>query len=245
LSTSETLQKLRVEVILLKLEPRDITQDLVSLRRRKVKTFIVDVGAALIPQFLSRALAAGLMGEGDVFLFTDLEFASVDWSQFAATGAALLGLDVIDRRAVVAAVNDKRLQPELAELMLKSAHASLLHDGLQLFSAAVERASAAADLAPPAVSCQDREDVYASGARIAEALEQVREEVIHLRVRLRVRRATVLDARVRVLRGERAHLRPRGGGHLWAEGEFFMAPSRLSPPGWRRRRRRRRSPRRP
>merc|ERR1719347_711953 len=75
LSTSlvASLQEDRLEVIMENLVEKDIRPNLERLRKKNVKTMIVDISSDLVKAFLYQAMQTGVVCDGAILIFTDIK----------------------------------------------------------------------------------------------------------------------------------------------------------------------------
>ena len=137
------LQSMGVSAHLLELAKQDIRPDLVAIRNKGVRRFIVDVGSELIVPFfeqvpsaaesnpedfakmpfflLSKAMRAGIVHRGTDFVLSDLDFWSTSVEEFAHTGSGMYGFSIIDRSAI----EERVKSGEISNVSCATAHAPL------------------------------------------------------------------------------------------------------------------------
>ena len=83
--------------LLLQLTKADNRAGLVMLREGGVTTYLVDVAGPLVKSFMYQAMQAGLLAPGTTFIFSTLDFPSLELDFARLSGARLLGFSLMDQ----------------------------------------------------------------------------------------------------------------------------------------------------
>ena len=85
--------------LLLQLTKADNRAGLVMLREGGVTTYLVDLAGPLVKSFMYQAMQAGLLAPGTTFIFSSLDFPSLELDFARLSGARLLGFSLMDQEA--------------------------------------------------------------------------------------------------------------------------------------------------
>ena len=85
--------------LLLQLTKADNRAGLVMLREGGVTTYLVDLSGPLVKSFMYQAMQAGLLAPGTTFIFSTLDFPSLELDFARLSGARLLGFSLMDQDA--------------------------------------------------------------------------------------------------------------------------------------------------
>ena len=85
--------------LLLQLTKADNRAGLVMLREGGVTTYLVDLAGPLVKSFMYQAMQAGLLAPGTTFIFSTLDFPSLELDFARLSGARLLGFSLMDQEA--------------------------------------------------------------------------------------------------------------------------------------------------
>ena len=85
--------------LLLQLTKADNRAGLVMLREGGVTTYLVDVAGPYVKSFMYQAMQAGLLAPGTTFIFSSLDFPSLELDFARLSGARLLGFSLMDQEA--------------------------------------------------------------------------------------------------------------------------------------------------
>ena len=149
---------------LLLLTRADNREELAVLREEGVTSLVVDLAGSLVKAFLYQAMQAGLLSPGTTFIFTSLDFASLDLDFALLSGAQLLGLSLLEPATL------ETLGPELARLVTEDHRAALLYDAVLLFSSGLASLSNRLDPQSERLKCGQENGSWAQGAEFRQEL---------------------------------------------------------------------------
>jgi len=150
--------------LLLQLTKADNRAGLVMLREGGVTTYLVDLAGPLVKSFMYQAMQAGLLAPGTTFIFSSLDFPSLELDFARLSGARLLGFSLMDQEA------REDLNPQMRELVAKDYRAALVHDSVLLFSSALATLSMSIDPESERLECRGEAKAWSQGELMAKTL---------------------------------------------------------------------------